>query len=94
MSEELTGPVNVVQITITHRASTNAIAITATSPYIEDPHDAVIINLRNLLVKYVAEITEPQKPGESHPVWGEWVEDKPEQAPEAIRTPSAIVTEF
>ena len=94
MSTELTGPVNIVQITIAHRTATNSIAITATSPYIEDSQDPVIIQLRNLLMAYVAEVTEPPKPGQASVLWGEWTEDKPEQAPEAIRTPSAIVTEF
>jgi hypothetical protein len=77
--------INVLQLTIVHDVGRGVMTFTATTPYLEEPNDAVIVQLRNRLAKRFEELTEP---GASGTVWGEITQfpGDPEQRPE-IRVP-------
>lgn len=84
---EIQDPVNIISITLTHRPKSNGIAVTAASLYIEDSSDKAIVALRNLIMKYVEQITAPVPEGTTHPVWGEAF-DAPGEAPsQDVRVP-------
>lgn len=78
---------NTMQITIVHVPG-ESLAITATAPYIEEPHDPVIINARNYLLKEFERITAPLEGKPGGIVYGEWTAAPGEEDQPALRLPS------
>jgi len=76
--------INVLQLTIVHDTRDHTMTFTATTPYLEEPNDPVIVQLRNLLAKRFEELTNPHAEGN---VWGEVTQfpGEPEQPPELLK---------
>jgi len=79
--------VNVINLTLVHDVGAGCITCTATSPYIAEINDPIIVTARNLLQKYFAEISAPPAKDAPSLLWGEWTEGPDEVAPAEVLAP-------